>query len=69
MTITVRLLGPGDEHVLTLLSEQEEAFDIEGRSEPSTPPNAADAAAYLTDPGVPTCGLRPKLMRSPRARV
>ena len=52
MTITVRLLGPGDEYVLTLLSEREEAFDIEGRSEPSTPPAAADAAAYLTDPGV-----------------
>jgi ribosomal protein S18 acetylase RimI-like enzyme len=52
MSITVRLLGPGDAHVLTLLSEQEEAFDIEGRSEPSQPPSAADAAAYLSDPAV-----------------
>jgi ribosomal protein S18 acetylase RimI-like enzyme len=52
MTITVRLLGPGDEHALTLLSAQEEAFDVEGRGEPSTPPAAADAAAYLRDPAV-----------------
>ncbi len=52
MAISVRLLGPGDEHVLTLLSEQEEAFDVEGRSHPSTPLSTADAAAYLADPGV-----------------
>ncbi len=52
MTITVRLLGPGDEAVLVLLSEHEEAFDIEGRGEPSSPLSAADAAAYLADPAV-----------------
>ena len=52
MTISVRLLGPGDEPVLRLLSEQEGAFDIEGRGEPSTPPEPADAAAYLADPAV-----------------
>ena len=52
MAISVRLLGPGDEPVLRLLSEQEAAFDVEGRGDPSTPPEPADAAAYLADPAV-----------------
>jgi ribosomal protein S18 acetylase RimI-like enzyme len=52
MAISVRLLGPGDEPLLTLLSEQERAFDLEERGEPSAPLPAAEAAAYLSDPGV-----------------
>ena len=51
MAATVRLLGPADEPILAALAEQEEAFDLAGRGEPSIL-EAEAAAAYLADPGV-----------------
>ena len=48
----VRQLGPGDEHILMLLNDEDAAFDLPGRggARPHLPPAAA--AAYLSDASV-----------------
>ena len=52
MAIRVRQLGPGDEAILALLAEQEEDFDLQGRSESSEALRPEASSAYLTDGGV-----------------
>jgi ribosomal protein S18 acetylase RimI-like enzyme len=48
----IRRLGPGDEGVLAVLAADEADFDLEERSGPRAPVTGADAAAYLSDPGL-----------------
>ena len=50
--MNVRQLGPGDEHILVLLNNEDAAFDLPGRGgpRPHLPPPAA--AEYLSDPSV-----------------
>jgi len=52
--VDIRQLGPGDEHVLTLLAEEDEDFDLEGQGgvEPPLAPGAA--SAFLSDPDLLT---------------
>ena len=51
MTLAVRRLGPGDEAVLRVLADDEDAFDLADRS-PRPAVSGEDAAAYLADPAV-----------------
>ena len=50
--ISIRLLGPGDEPALHVLADEDEDFDVAGRSSPRTRLTAEDASAYLADPSV-----------------
>jgi GNAT superfamily N-acetyltransferase len=52
MSMEVRRLGPGDEHVLALIAREADDFDLAGASLPESPLAATEAAAYLADPAV-----------------
>jgi GNAT superfamily N-acetyltransferase len=52
MTIHVRRLGPGDEHVLELLARDDDDFDLDDRGAPREPLTADQATAFLDDPAV-----------------
>ena len=52
MDLTIRRLGPGDEHVLTLTAVQAADFDLEARGGPDEPLDEVTAADYLSDPAV-----------------
>jgi predicted N-acetyltransferase YhbS len=48
----IRLLGPGDEAVLSALARDEAAFDVAGRGRSRPALGNAAATAYLADPDV-----------------
>jgi GNAT superfamily N-acetyltransferase len=52
MPLSIRLLRPGDEGVLTLLAAEEDDFDLPGRSTQRSGITGDDAVAYLADPTV-----------------
>lgn len=52
MSLSIRCLGPGDEHVLAMLAEQAADFDLAGRTPAESPLPDDEAAAYLADPSV-----------------
>ena len=52
MSYAIRRLGPEDEAVLALLARDEPDFDIDARSEPTTPLPTDAARAFLGDPNV-----------------
>jgi len=45
--LSIRRLGPGDEHVLRLLADEAPDFDLPGRAEPKPPLTPSVAASYL----------------------
>jgi predicted N-acetyltransferase YhbS len=52
MGIAIRRLGPGDEDALALIARDADDFDLSGASQPTSPLQAPEAAAYLADPAV-----------------
>jgi GNAT superfamily N-acetyltransferase len=48
----IRRLGPGDEPILELLAREDGDFDLAERQAARPPITAADARAYLADPGL-----------------
>jgi aminoglycoside 6'-N-acetyltransferase I len=52
MTIAVRRLGPGDEHVLDVLAQDDADFDLDDRGAPRELLTPGDARAFLADPNV-----------------
>ncbi|HUS15505.1 MAG TPA: GNAT family N-acetyltransferase [Chloroflexia bacterium] len=52
MPLSVRRLGPGDEHILSLLATEDADFDLADRGAPLDPLDAEAAARYLANPVV-----------------
>ena len=52
MSIDIRRLGAGDEDVLARIAREADDFDLAGASQPESPLEVTEAAAYLADPAV-----------------
>ena len=52
MSVSIKRLGPGDEAIVALLSEEDADFDLEGRGSALEPLGPSAVQRYLANPSV-----------------